>query len=204
MNDQTATQLVGDDAAWASVNTPLTPVQLELFCHDIERLFRINPMLEIKEWQTLGENRYRINTCNISQQPPFELESDIEVIKTDLGLLITYSKGIKNTTTFKIEAAESGSKLTIIDNYDGLSEQQRQNQLNEVDKSIVTWAHYLQKYLISWNRWSRIPIWRWYMRRIWQPMKPSGRRITYMLLWISAFEIILIMLGVTIYYLEFK
>jgi hypothetical protein len=41
------------------------------------------------------------------------------------------------------------------------------------------------------------------MRRIWQPMKPSARRITYMLLWISLAEVALIALGVAIYFVEF-
>ncbi len=41
------------------------------------------------------------------------------------------------------------------------------------------------------------------MKRVWQPMKPSGRRITYMLLWISLVEIALIALGAGIYWSEY-
>jgi hypothetical protein len=41
------------------------------------------------------------------------------------------------------------------------------------------------------------------MRRVWQPMKPTARRISYMLVWISLFEIALIALGVAIYFSEY-
>jgi hypothetical protein len=37
------------DAAWATINTPLEVNELKLFCQDIERLFRINPMLHFKQ-----------------------------------------------------------------------------------------------------------------------------------------------------------
>ena len=41
------------------------------------------------------------------------------------------------------------------------------------------------------------------MKRIWQPMKPMGRRITYILLWITVVELALIALGTAIYFVEF-
>ncbi|MEJ2181219.1 MAG: hypothetical protein P8Y28_12500, partial [Gammaproteobacteria bacterium] len=105
---------------------------------------------------------------------------------------------------FKIEPAPQGSKLTITDYYERLPAEEREQHLHEVDKSLVVWANYLQRYLITWSRWSRFAPWRWYMRRIWQPMKPTARRITYSLLWITVVEIALIALGVAIYFVEFR
>ena len=67
----------------------------------------------------------------------------------------------------------------------------------------MVWAEYLQRYLLMWVRWRRFGMWRWYMRRVWQPMKPASRRITYILLWISVVEIALIALGVAIYFIEY-
>ena len=75
--------------------------------------------------------------------------------------------------------------------------------MHEVDKSLALWAQYLQQYLINWQRWSRFRLRCWYIRRVWQPMKPAGRRITYMLLWITVVEIALITLGAAIYFVEF-
>lgn len=192
-----------EDAAWASLNTPLTIDELKIFCRDIERLYRINPMLEFKHWQSLDNNRYLFSGTNISQQPAFDFESELVVDELTDGFQMKYSQGIKTSTTFKIEPAPQGSKLTIIDCYDGLSEEERKTRIHEVDKSIVIWASYLQKFLISWHKWSKLAPWRWYMNRVWQPMKPSSRRITYMLLWISLVEVALVALGAAIYLVEY-
>lgn len=60
-------------AAWAILHIPLNEAELKLFCQDIERLFRINPMLNFRKWQQIGPNRYYFTGQNISQQPPFDL-----------------------------------------------------------------------------------------------------------------------------------
>ncbi len=204
MNEQIDLPQATEDAAWASINTPLDVETLHSFCRDIERLFRINPMLEFKKWQSLGNSRYFFSGLNISQETPFEFEFELQVKEQADGLRIEYSQGLKTSTTIKIEPAEHGSKLTIIDNYDGIAEEERKSRIDEVDKSLITWAHYLQKFIITWRRWSRIGLWRWYMRHIWQPMKPTARRITYMLLWITAVEVLLILLGAGIYWAEYS
>ncbi len=204
MNEEIDTATTADDAAWATINTPLTVDELQTFCQDVERLFRINPMLEFKAWEFLSADQYRIAVKNISQDEPFEIDVNINIENNDNEIVAYYSTGIKKKTTFLIESSEYGSKLTITDNYDGLSEEERKANMNEVDRSLVNWADYLQRYLITWKKWSKFGLWRWYMKRIWQPMKPSGRRITYMLLWITLVEIALISLGVGIYLSEFS
>ncbi len=192
-----------DDAAWAAINTPLGVDELMTFCQDIERLFRINPMLEFNAWEKLSDNNYRMAVKNTSQDEPFEIDVEISVKQKADEITIHYSSGIKKKTVLKIEPSEYGSKLTITDNYDGLSEEERQSQIHNVDKSLINWADYLQRFLITWKKWSKFGLWRWYMKRIWQPMKPAGRRVTYMLLWITLVEVALITLGVGIYLSEF-
>ena len=204
MTEPVAPQQGMEDAAWAAVNTPLGTEALKRFCKDdIERLFRINPYLEFNKWQSLGDDRYLFSAKNISQETPFEFETEVKIWETADGIQAEYSEGIKTSTLFKIEPTEHGSRLTVVDRYDGLTEEERQSRLGEVDKSIVVWAQYLQKFLIVWKKWSRFTPWRWYMRRVWQPMKPSGRRITYILLWITLVEIALILLGAGIYFAEY-
>ena len=204
MNEEINTMSAIDDAAWAAINTPLSVEKLMVFCLDIERLFRINPMLEFKAWEKLSDDNYRMAVKNISQDDAFDLDVNINVEKQSDEIILSYSSGIKKQTTLKIESSEFGSKLTITDSYNDLSEQQQQAQMHEVDRSLVNWADYLQRYLITWNKWSKIGLWRWYMKRIWQPMKPAGRRITYMLLWITLVEVALITLGVGVYISEFR
>jgi hypothetical protein len=199
-----ASKLSTEDAAWAAVNTPLSVDELKTFCLDIERLFRINPMLEFKRFKSLGENRYAMNGRNISQDGSFDFDVSFRVSELDDGLRIDYDNGIKSSTVVSVEAALTGSKLTITDYYEGLPVKDREKHLDQVDRSLIRWAEYLQQFLVSWRRWSGWSLWRWYMRRVWQPMKPMGRRITYILLWVSAAEIALIALGVGIWFAEYR
>ena len=192
-----------NDSAWASVITPLSVDALMDFCADTERLFRINPMLVFTQWEKTSENHYTFSGQNSSQEKAFDFEFGLSVSKLDDGYRFDYDKGVKSSTVIKIEADEQGSKLTITDRYDRLPASERESLLHEVDQSLVIWAEYLQKFCISWKSWSKFALWRWYMRRIWQPMKPTARRITYMLLWITFLEIALLILGAGVYYTEF-
>lgn len=192
-----------DDAAWASIATPLSVPVLKEFCADTERLFRINPMLEFSSWESMGNNRYQFAGKNISQETPFDFEFEITVTELGDGFRFDYDQGIKSSTILKIEEDPNGSKLTITDYYDRIPVNEREAHMNEVDKSIVIWAQYLQKFLVMWKSWSKFRLWRWYMKRIWEPMKPNARRITYMLLWITVIEIALIILAAGIFFVEF-
>ncbi|MGW8247855.1 MAG: hypothetical protein ACWGOV_07060 [Acidiferrobacterales bacterium] len=199
-----ATKPSAEDAAWAAVNTPLSVDELKTFCLDIERLFRINPMLEFKSFKSLGNNRYAMVGKNISQEGSFDFDVSFNVSELDDGLKIDYDHGIKSSTVVSIEDAPTGSKLTITDYYEGIPVKDREKHLDQVDRSLVRWAEYLQRFLVMWNRLHRWAPWRWYMRRVWQPMKPMGRRITYILLWVSAVEVALIALGAAIWFVEYS
>ena len=198
------------DGAWAAIYTPFEVDELIAFCSDIERLYRINPYLEFKQSTKLDDSHYRFIGKNTSQDPEYEFDVEVSVKPTEQGFILTWSNGIKATTEIRIEASDkpgklTQSKLTIMDTYaltvtDDLEKNPR---LREVDKSLITWIQDIQKYLLGWHRWSKFRTWRWYMRKVWQPMKPSGRRITYMMLWITVVEIALISLGAAIYYVEF-
>jgi hypothetical protein len=193
------------DAAWASFLAPLDSEALHAFCLDIERLFRINPYLEFDSWEQRGENRYHFSGRNSSQEPALAFALDLMVEPTPDGLIIRYAQGLKSSTTLRIEAEEGkGSKLTIIEDYSGVSEAERNERLQEVDKSLTRWAGDLQAFLVMWQRWSWLSPWRWYMHRIWQPLKPTGRRIVYMFIWISIVEVALIALGAAIYWNEYS
>jgi len=192
-----------EDSAWAAVNTPLNETELVEFCQDVERLFRINPLLEFRSFKALGDSRYTMTGRNISQEPFFDFDITFKAVPQADGVIIEYDNGIKSRTVVKIESAASGSKLNITDHYDRMTVEDRENHLNEVDRSLVRWAEYLQQYLVMWKRWRRFGAWRWYMRHVWQPMKPMGRRITYVLLWVSVVEMALIALGAGIWFAEY-
>lgn len=192
--------LSGKDAFWASVTVPMAAEDLFLFCLDIERLFRINPYLEFERWQCL-DGIYRIAGRNISQIPPFQFHYEFTLQQTpSRQLVLTYlGDSLKASTTITCEPQPHGALFSIIDDYGQLPESVRQQRLAEVDHSLVKWLEEIQSYLVLWRRWSRFGVWRWYMRRIWQPLKPSARRVVYMLLWITLVEVVFIALGAGFY-----
>ncbi len=165
-----------DNKAWVRIATPLSDKQLHEFCSDLERLYRINPLLEFIEWKQIDTNQYHIHFKNLSNNQEVKTTISVE------GLKINYESGIKRATILTIEA----NALIITDDYSGSSEA----DLAEVDKSLIPWGNAIYKYLQSWQRWQWLPLYRWYMRRVWQTMKPSARRIAYMLIVITCFELL--------------
>jgi len=189
------------DASWVIVDTPLSLPALREFCADVERLFRINPYLEFERWQRTGADSIHASFRNLSNQQMVALDLRIERESDDAFTLI-YRVGVKARTRFVLEPAGAGSRLTITDDYAGLPPAEREQRLHEVDKSLTAWGWALQEYLQREQRWGRFAPWRWYMRRLWLPMTPRARRITYMLVLLTAAELVLVLLVATIYWIE--
>lgn len=115
-----------EDMAWVTIETPLSAWQLKAFIRDLERLFRINSLLEIERWEVLPNDRIAFEAFNLGNG----------------------------------------------------------------------------KHLKSELNWSWLPLWRWSMQRVWQPMKPSARRITYWIVLITLAEMALVLLLVAILVIE--
>jgi hypothetical protein len=193
-----------ENKAWAEFKTPFSKSILIDFCRDIEQLFRINPYVEIINWEKLNSNDYSIELINHSQEPAFVLKTDMHVLETSNGLIINYVSGIKTNTQIQIEEIPEGSKLTITDHYSLKKTGLQQDDLKKVDKSLTKWAEEIQIFLIQWKHWAWLLPWKYYKQYIWIRMKPSARRVSYMLIIISLIEICLIGLGTIIYFLEFR
>ncbi len=188
------------DQAWVTVSSKLSPKQLSHFCTDIERLLRINPLLEIKQWSSLGDGRYQFQGKNLSNEQELSLEIQIESSSNEIR--IDYSDGLKAATLLEISPQQDGASLTIRDDYSGCTAEEREERLDEVDRSLVPWGHALHRYLVQWKRWSWFSPWRWYMRRIWQPMTPSSRRIANMVVVVTGLEFVAFLMVFTIFWLE--
>lgn len=194
--------LPSEDIAWVRIATPLSTENLHEFCRDLERLLRINPMLEFIDWRQIAPNRYYLKAKNLSNDKIIATELNSEETKD--GFKISYSEGIKSATIIRIERNQedkgNGAILVLIDDYSRFTESERKQRLAEVDSSLETWGKYLYSYLQNWQRWYWFPPYRWYMRHVWQPMKPSARRIAYMLIIITLFELLafLVIVGVKI------
>lgn len=197
-----------EDAAWVRIATALSPATLATFCQDAERLLRINSMYEFQEWRPQGEGRFFMRVRNLSNGRT--IETPVRVEPRPDGVRIVYEVGLKTATSFRVEplaangergetGADRGAVLVVIDDYSETPEAERRARAGEIDKSLVWWGHDLHRYLRHWARWSGFAPWRWYMRRVWQPMKPTARRITYMLIAISVFELVVGLLAIVIF-----
>ena len=190
------------DAAWVTIETPLSPARLKAFVEeDPERLFRINSLLEIQRWEAKAEDCIAFEALNLSNGK--QLKSELRLKWIDDGLRIDYGGLLKAYTSFRIEASMAkGSALVVTDDYSATEVAERKRRLDEVDRSLNQWGRDLQGYLQSWQRWSWLPPWCWYMRSVWQPMKPMARRITKWILWITVAEMALVVLLIAILAIE--
>lgn len=191
------------DAAWVTIETPMTVEALLSFCReDVERLFRINSLLRFDQWRRLGADDHHVRIRNLSNERV--LETDIHVEPLPDGLRVVYGGGIKSYTDFQVGAADSGAKLTVTDDYSGTPLAERQARADEVDRSLVQWGHDLRQFLGRWARWSRYGVWRRYMDLVWKPMTPMGRRVVFALVVISALEFVAFLMVTTIFVLELE
>lgn len=191
------------DAAWVTVETPMTGQALLDFCRaDVERLFRINSLLRFDSWRRQGENAHQVKIRNLSNDRPLETKLNVEPLPD--GLRVVYGSGLKNSTEFRIAATKDGATLTVTDDYSRTPLEERKARAAEVDRSLVQWGYDLRHYLARWHRWSRYAPWRWYMARVWQPMSPVGRRVVFALVVISALEFVAFLMVTMIFVLELE
>jgi len=187
------------DAAWVVIETPLSPADLAAFCRDLERLYRINPYLEFRRWEEAASGAVAAAFRNLSNRREFELQLTTERA-SDSDFTVCYDRGVRRSTRFEIEPHPAGSRLRITDEYDASAGA----DTGEVDRSLHAWGVALKEYLLRDQRWGGYAPWRWYMRRVWVPMKPSARRITFMILVLTLAEIALIALVLAIYWIEYR
>lgn len=201
------TEPAREDAAWVRIPTGLAAADLIEFCRDIERLLRINSLYEFREWRPAGQDRFFWRARNLANG--CTIETVLRVVDRPDGVRVLYESGLKTSTDFQVDTADAndrpapspGSVLVVTDDYSGTTEAERRARSGEVDTSLVTWGRDLHRYLRHWHRWSAFGPWRWYMRRLWQPMKPFARRAAFILIVIAMIEIVLTILAVLGFYL---
>jgi hypothetical protein len=176
-----------EDAAWVRVPTRLNPAEVAPLLRDTEVLLRLNPYYHFRELRETGINSFHAAFENQSNNQQLEVDVSVESGPAD-GMTLRYHSGIKRRTIVSIEPFERGSYVVLTDDYAGLSETERKEREAEVDKSLVAWGEAVRVYLLRIRRYSWIPGWRWYIRRVWIGMKPNQRRIVWLLYLITIVE----------------
>jgi len=188
----------GDNAAWVTIETPLAADALAAFCTDVEHVYRINPYSEFRFWRLIASGHWHTAYRNLSNNTDVELEMTFTRTSA-CGFEVNYSHGIKRRTRFNIRPAPAGSTLVIVEDYEDVARAQAEL---ETDRSLHAWGVALHEYLNRHARWQWCAPWRWYMRRVWVPMKPSARRITCIILLITLAELVLFALVMAIWWAE--
>jgi hypothetical protein len=191
------------DAAWVRVPTRFGPEALARELADPEVLLRLNPYYYFRTCRRTGPDSLHAEFENQSNQQQVTVDIDV-VPGPGPGLVLNYRAGIKRRTLFTIEPADHGSTLVVTDDYSGTSEEERKQRETEVDKSLLAWGEALRVYLLRVQRYSRVPGWRSYIRRLWIPMKPSARRIVWLLYLITLVEFAFFCFVVLIWWVEHR
>ncbi len=191
-----------ENAAWATARIPLPPHQLFAFLSDIERLFRLNPHLEIADWREEPDaHSYRLSALNETNGYRSEISLRTEAVRDNSGYRLVYDSGLKRSTEFRIEPTSGGSLLTITEHYHPVRDE-TDERLKEVDRSLVPWAAAIRRHLGGTARFGGVPGYRWWTERFMLGMTPRQRRIVRMIVWVSVLEFVVFLFVALIFWLE--
>ena len=203
------------DSAWIAIETPLTASQLFEFAADAERLFRLNPYLEIQVWETdqndlVEGGCVRFKYLNEMNGAARELTLTVSGFKPGVGYTLNYSEGLKRATEVCVEPGDNGATLLIKDWYDAVPEnpaetpEERETRLKEVDRSLTPWGVAIRKHILGMVRWGRLPLYRAWRERFWLGMPPRSRRVSRLIMWITALEFVVFLFVFSIYWIEYR
>lgn len=209
MMDENVAQ-AGEDSAWISVDLPLSPGEVYAFIQKIERLFRLNPHLEIKSWQedTPGRiypgKQIRLDSLNEMNGLQQSMTLSVSDVQPDASLSLSYDSGLKQATVFTVQGlAPASCRLVVKEHYPAqISAAEREARLNEVDKSLVPWGAAIRTHLIRRARWGWLPFYNWFQESFWLGMVPRQRRIARLIIWTTALEFVVFLFVFVIYWLE--
>ena len=180
------------NAAWVKIPTRLNACELFGICTHIERLLRLNPYVHFEYWEQPGQNEIKAKWINHSNVEAFTVDTSLSVAYEEQEIKISYLSGIKTETYFIIEPSEQGATLAIVDNYS----EDGEKKLSEVDKSLQTWGNALKRFFDHYIYLKKIPSIDIAIDRFWIRLSPMARRVTYILLVITAVEIVALLLFV--------
>ncbi len=181
------------DEARAAIELPLTPAELRSFLADTELVLRLNPHLEIEQWQSLPDG---FSFTVLNELNGQRLATAVRVDDTAADRVLEYAEGLKQATHFAVEPATAGARLIVTEHYPRIDDP-GDPRVAEVDRSLVPWVAALHRHLLARRRGAWIPGWQWWHERFMPGMAPRQRRITRLILWVSLVEFI-IFLGLVI------
>lgn len=198
-----STKLDKENSTWVTLAIPASPAAMALFLKSIERLFRLNPYLDIKQWDVLAEDRFHLTALNEMNGISYDLELALES-QEDMHYLLRYSQGLKQALEVSVEAGSdpSSAVLTLREYYFKSESALDEQQLKEIDHSLIPWGNSIHTYVKGMRRWSWFWPYRWYREKFWLGMRPTHRRIARLIGWVTLLEFVVFLFVFVIYWLE--
>jgi len=201
----------GEDFALISVELPLSTGELYAFIQNTERLFRLNPHLEIKSWQEespgkiFAGKQIRVDCTNEMNGLTQSLTVSVSDVQPEVSYTLNYDSGLKKATIFTVQSVGSASsKLVVKELYsDEISAAEKEKRLNEVDNSLLPWGAGIHSYFKRKARWRWLPFHSWLQNSVWLGMTPRHRRISRLIIWITVLEFVVFTFVFAIYWSEF-
>jgi len=199
-----------EDSAWISVDLPLPAGEVYAFTQQLERLFRLNPHLEIKSWQEEAPGKIyrgkqiRLDSLNEMNGLNQRMVLSVNDVQPDVTFSLNFDSGLKQATIFTVQVLSPGSsRLVVKELYPAeMSAAEREKRLNEVDRSLVQWGAAIHSYFIRRTRWGWLPFYNWFQDKFWLGMVPRQRRIARLIIWTTALEFVIFLFVFVIYWLE--
>jgi len=186
------------DSAHAETTLPLPAADLADFVRDVERLWRLNPHLEIRDWQP-REDGFSYAAHDERDGRPIAAWVTVDTVRDGPGchLILTYAAGLRQSTEISVHPVAEGAHLVVIDHYPHIEDPQ-DPRLAEVDRTLVPWVAAIRRHLLARRRWSWLPGWHWWNEHFLLHMAPRSRRIVRLLVWISVLEFAVFLGAITV------
>ena len=195
------TDTAKEDCARAETSVPVDADAVFEFIADIQRLFRLNPHLEIDSWQRLPEGM-RFAALNEMTGRRIDTVVRVETTRSTRSIVLSYAAGLKQVTTLTVQDGDGhGCRLVVIEHYPAIEDAQ-DPRVAEVDRSLIPWVNAIRRHLLGRRRWGWLPGWRWWHEQFLPGLAPRQRRIVRMIVWISVLEFVVFLLLAAIFWAE--
>lgn len=197
----------GENAAWVTVEAPLAPADAFEFATRLERLFRLNPHLQIEAWiEEPGPfapgKRWRLRGLNEMNGLRYEVALTLEELDPGRRFLVSWDRGLKRALEVSVASQGAGATLTLKEHYHWPEGPDGQQHLKEVDASLTPWGVALRRHLLARSRWGWLPLYHALREGFWLSMTPRQRRIGRLLIWITVLEFVVFLLVVGVFWAE--
>ena len=100
------------DSVWVTVEFPLPLLAVQAFLADTERLLRLHPHLEIRDWRSRPEGGFILAGRN--EMTGAELRTGLQRCDEQpaAGFTLAYAEGLKRETVFRCAAFGTDQHLT--------------------------------------------------------------------------------------------